>query len=119
MSGAAESRALPDPVCQGETPALHCFSAGCEAVPFPKLSMRSVLVSGAGELIPAEGASTDVGATRYPPAEQCQASENSPGSQGDRAKEIEHDHLQIHPPQYDAISRRGDSYLLSRTTSDK
>ena len=81
--------------------------------------MRSVLVSGAGELISAEGARTEVGATRHAPAEKSQTGKNGPGSQGDRAKEIEHDHLQIHPPKYDATSRRRDSYLLSRTTSDK
>ena len=58
--------------------------------------MRSVLISREGELLAPEGTSADVGATRYSPAEQSQASENGTGSQGDRAKEIEHDHLQIH-----------------------
>lgn len=47
-------------------------------------------------LVAAEGASADVGATRYAPAEQSQAGENGASSQGDRAKEIEHDDLQIH-----------------------
>ena len=58
--------------------------------------MRSLLISRAGELVAAQGASADVGATRYSPAKQSQTRENGSGSQGDRAKEIEHDHLQIH-----------------------
>lgn len=39
----------------------------------------------------------DIGTARYPPAKQCQAGEDGSGTQGDRAKEIEHDDLQIHP----------------------
>jgi hypothetical protein len=48
------------------------------------------------ELVAAEGASADVGATRYSPAEQSQAGENGASSKGDRSEEFEHDHLQIH-----------------------
>ena len=48
------------------------------------------------DLIAAERACADVGATWYPPSEQSQTRENGAGSKGDRSEEFEHDHLQIH-----------------------